>query len=329
MNDDVALRDALDALVPTTDEIAEWDDVLVRAAESLRRAPRPVRPSRRSGRGWLLFAATAALTALVLLVATAPWRGGPSVLARAAAAIAVPESGKVLFESITIQVSPELPRRLPPPRLVYNLSPPYTLLAHVNVWIADAPPHRFRLREDAWLSGRFHGNPKSHPFRPTEIGSTLGGVQGLAYDAPTGALDPVSFASRPKRSQLDVTEFIWKALTSGRAKVDGNTVLDGRSVVRIRIHVHGYGRVVSNVVYFVDATSYRPVRVEMDNNAPLLNQSSPGFPLLTLTPLQTSSLPDVPGHYVLDFDTYRYLAPTPANERLTSIKAAHPGAKVV
>jgi hypothetical protein len=212
-----------------------------------------------------------------------------------------------------------------------GLDPPYTLLAHIKVWMVDLPPYRFRLREDVSLSGRLRGNPKAVPLPPAEIESTLGGLQGLAYDTPTGTLAPLSFASRPKRSQLDIAEFIWKALTSGRAKVDGDTVLDGRSVVRIRILVHGYGRVVSNVVYFVDATTYRPVRVEMDNNAPLINQTSPGFPLLTITSLQTSSLPPdaTLGHYVLDFDAYRYLTPTPTNERLTSIRAAHPRAKIV
>src|SRR5262249_1138286 len=150
---------------------------------------------------------------------------------------------------------------------------------------------------------------------------------------------PMLFPTRPTRSQLDVTEFIWKALTSGRARVVGNAVLDGRSVVRIRILAHGFGRVVTNVVYFVDATTYRPVRVAMDRrlatgslaagDEPLVDQSPPGFPLLSVTSLQTSSLPNVLGHYVLDFDAYRYLTPTPANERLTRIRSAHPRAKIV
>jgi hypothetical protein len=325
----------LDRLVERfEDEIGDWDAVFAEAA-----APVRVAPGRRKrlhvllprrGRGLLLFAATAALTALVLLAATGPWRGGPSVLERAAAAIALPRSGEVLYEGITIRATPTLPPgRLPPPRVRYFLDPPYTLGAHINVWMAGTPSHRFRLTEDASLSGRRNGNPKTIPLRSTEIGSTVGGVQGLAYDPATRTLDPLTFSSRLKRSQLDVTEFIWQAITSGRAKVDGTAVLNGRPVVRIRILAHGYGRVVSNVLYFVDATTYRPVRVEMINNAPLLNQTSPGFPLLTLTPLQTSSLPDFPGRYVLDFDAYRYLTPTPANEGLTSIQSAHPRAKIV
>lgn len=341
MNDDVALRDALDTLVPTIDETDEWADVLERAA-ALRETPRPPKRVRslfpHRGRGLLLFAAAAFATALVLLAATAPWRGGPSVLERAAAAIASPVSGKVLYESVTIRAVPTLPPGpIPKSRVPGGLDPPYTLLAHINVWMVDSPPYRFRLREDASLSGRLRGNPKAVPLPPTEIGSTLGGAQGLAYNTPTGTLVPVLFPSRPKRSQLDITEFIWKALTSGRAKVVGNAVLDGRSVVRIRILVPRFGRVVSNVVYFVDATTYRPVRVAIDidehaltaNDEPFINQSFPGFPLLTVTSLQTSSLPDVLGHYVLDFDAYRYLTPTPANERLTSIRAAHPRAKIV
>jgi hypothetical protein len=325
----------LDPLVERfEDEIGDWDAVLEEAAAPVRVAPTRRRrshglfPSR--GRGLLLFAATAAVTALVLLAATVPWRGGPSVLERAAAAIALPRSGEILYESITIHSIPTLPHGpLPPPRFRYFLDPPYTLDAHINVWMAGTPPHRVRLTEGASLSGLRRGNPKAVPLRSTEFGSTVGAVQGLSYDTATRTLDPVAFPSRLKRSQLDVTEFIWQAITSGRAKVDGTTVLNGRPVVRIRILVHGYGRIVSHVLYFVDATTYRPVRVEMTNNAPLLYQTSPGVPLLTLTPLQTSSLPDFPGRYVLDFETYRYLTPTAANERLTNIQAAHPRAKVV
>jgi hypothetical protein len=67
----------------------------------------------------------------------------------------------------------------------------------------------------------------------------------------------------------------------------------------------------------------------MTNNAPLFLQSSPGFPLLTLTLVQTSSLPVTLGRFVLDFDTYRYLTPTAANDRLTNIQATHPRAKIV
>jgi hypothetical protein len=326
----------LDPLVERfDDETGDWEGVLERAADRVRGEPRRARrrwPRRLSGRGrgLPLFAATAAVTALVLLAATAPWRGGPSVLERAAAAIASPGPGKILYESITIRATPKLPPGRVPRRVVPgHLGPPYVLIAHVDVWMADTPPRRFRLTEDASLSGRLQGNARTVGLGSTEIGSTVGGVQGLAYDTVTRALDPVRFASRLKRSQVDVTEFIWQAITSGRAKVDGRAVLDGRPVVRIRVLVHGFGRVVSDVLYYVDATTYRPVRVEMTNDEPLLTQTSPGFPLLTLTPIQTASLPDVPGRYVLDFDAYRYLTPTPANERLTRIRAAHPRAKIV
>src|SRR5262249_46467743 len=93
MNDDLALRDALDTLVPTTHETAEGDDVLERAdalreTAGLTKRVRSLFPRR--GRGLLLFAATGVATALILLAATAPWRGGPSVVERAAAAIASP-----------------------------------------------------------------------------------------------------------------------------------------------------------------------------------------------------------------------------------------------
>ena len=81
----------------------------------------------------------------------------------------------------------------------------------------------------------------------------------------------------------------------------------------------------------------RPTRVAIDiearpaltgNEDPFFNQSFPGVPLLTVTSLQTSSLPNVLGLYELDFNPYRYLTPTPANERLTSIRATYPKAAV-
>ena len=118
------------------------------------------RTLRRSG---MVVVVGAALIAATQLGATAA--EAASVLDRAAVALASPDSGKILYEGITIRVVPTLPPGpIPKSRVPGGLDPPYTLLAHINVWMVDSPPYRFRLREDASLSGRLRGNPKAVPF---------------------------------------------------------------------------------------------------------------------------------------------------------------------
>jgi hypothetical protein len=331
------IRALLDHLVePFEGEGGDWEDVLERAVEAKLAAPlwpRRLLTLRGRGRRVLLFAAAGALTAVVLLAATAPWRGGPSVLDRAAAAIASPGPGQILFESITIHGTP----MIPPERLRALLPhwppgvprPPYRLVAHVNVWMAGASPYRFRLTEAGSQSGRLGGRLVTMHLPPTEIGSTLGAVQGLGYDAAAQDLYPLAFDSPVGRLQLDVAGLIRQAIRSGRARVDGTAVVVGRSVVRIRVFADVYGRLQTVALYFVDAKTFRPVRVEITAVEPLFYQAIPGFPLLYLTSIQRSSLPGMLGIYVLDFDTYRDLTPTPANQRQTSIQAAHPRAKIV
>jgi hypothetical protein len=334
---DREIRALLDPLVERfEDEVGDWEDVLERAAEpapAARRRRRPRLALPRRGRGVLLFGAAGAVTALVLLAVTAPWRGGPSVLDRAAAAIASPGPGQILFESITIHGTPTVPperlRALLPHWLPGVPRPPYRLVAHVNVWIAGASPYSFRLTEDGSQSGHLGGRSATMRLRSTEIGGTLGAVQGLGYDAAAQVLYPVAFDSPVGRLQLDVAGLIRQAITSGRAKVDGTAVVHGRSVVRIRLVAEVYGRLRTVALYFVDATTYQPVRVEINAIEPLFYQAIPGFPLLYLTSIQDGSIPGMLGRYVLDFDDYRDLAPTAANKRLTSIDAAHPRAKIV
>jgi hypothetical protein len=102
-------------------------------------------------------------------------------------------------------------------------------------------------------------------------------------------------------------------------------------VIRIRVLGYVYGRLQTVALYFVDATTYEPVRVEIDaRNQTLFDLAIPGFPLLYLTSIQGGSLPGPGlGRYVLDFNAYQDLVPTPANQSLTSINAAHPRAKIV
>jgi hypothetical protein len=276
------------------------------AALPLRREPAPrVRLGpRRSSRSVLLSGAAVAAAAVVALTVAAPWRGGPTILERAAAAILAPTSGQILYESIAIHPS---------------ISGARGGVTHVRVWLDGASPHRFRVTFDG--------------PQPGDIGGTLGGVTGLSYAFSDDVLDPVSFSGPVSQASLDPAAFIKKALTSGRAQLDGTTTLRGHEVLRIRVSSNPFGHPQPIALYFVDAHTYRPIRVA------LIATTRPdpyrvGFPLAALSFLPSAvsfGFSHARGQYpfVCDFAQYRYLAPTAANRKLTNIRAAHPHAKIV
>ena len=253
----------------------------------------------RSGRGVPLLGATVAAGAVVTLTFAPPWRGGPTILERAAAAIAAPTSGQILYESIAVHPS---------------ISGARGGVTHVRVWLDGASPHRFRVTFDGPQRG--------------DIGGTLGGVTGLSYAFSDHVLDPVSFYGPVSQSNLDPAAFIKKALTSGRAQLDGTTTLRGQEVLRIRVTSNPFGHTQTIALYFVDAHTYRPVRVALMPTArpdPYLV----GFPLASLSFLPSAVSFGLSHTFVCDFAQYRYLAPTAANRKPTDIQAAHPHAKIV
>jgi hypothetical protein len=302
MNDESEIRAVLDRLVGTLeDEAGDWDDVLNRArlprcAPEERRLRERRRPWR-SRRGRVLLATAVTAAAVVALVVESPWRSGPSILDRAAAAIVAPGSGQILSESIAIHGS----------------SDPRGLVVHVKVWIDGARPHRFRVTVDG--------------PRTVELGGTLGRSEGLNYSALDHVLDPVAFELPVKQSHLDPAAFIKAALTSGRAKPDGKTTLQGREVIRIRVISHRYGKPETVAIYFVDAHTYRPVRIVITQNCCVFVL---GFRLPTLSVIQEPSFTQfLKGQPIFNFSEYRELRPTAANRRLANIRAQHPNAELV
>lgn len=307
MNDESEIRAVLDRLVGTLeDEAGDWDDVLNRARLP-RRAPeeRHLRERRRpwrSRRGRVLLATAVTAAAVVALVVESPWRSGPSILDRAAAAIVAPGSGQILSESIAIHGS----------------SDPRGLVVHVKVWIDGARPHRFRVTVDG---------PRNIPGVPVELGGTLGRSEGLSYSALDHVLDPVVFELPVKQSHLDPAAFIKAALTSGRAKPDGKTTLQGREVIRIRVISHRYGKPETVAIYFVDAHTYRPVRIVITQRGGFLVL---GFRLPNLSVIQTPSFTHfLKGQPIFNFSEYRELRPTASNRKLANIRAQHPNAEIV
>jgi hypothetical protein len=321
MIDESTLRTALDDLVPASDEIAEWDDVLARTAGPSRRTWAP----RRS----LLIAAACVAVGLVVLMLAGSWRAGPSIVDRAAAAIAAPSSNEILYERINIRVSA-------PARWIvrnFGANAPRSWQGVAHVWLDGARPHRFRLtiagafRYAPGHTARSPGTPP--PTSPGELGGRLGNYNGLAYDAASRTLLPVAFDVGVTQARLDPAAFVRAQLTAHRAQVVGSATIRGHDAIRILVRERVFGQVVPVATYFVDAKTYRPLRVVITNVIPSDAPSFPGLPLTSLSTLQQASLPAVAGaRYVFDFERYGHLPPTVANGLLTNIRAVHPHATI-
>jgi hypothetical protein len=309
----------LDRLVDTFDEESgDWAAILERAAD--RGATVPTRKRRRL----LVLAAPAAIgIAAVALWVAAPWRGGPSIVERAAAAIAGPTSEQILHEAISVHVTPT-----PPPPAIRRAAHghyPTIWVAHVQIWLNGAASHRFRVTMTA--QGR-DATGKSLHQPSSEIGGTLGSVEGLGYDASAGVLDPVPFQNPVRQAALDPVAFIRNALTAKHAHVEGRTTLHGREAIRIRVTATPYGHVETVAIYYVDAQTYRPIRIVIDQRRPLAGAPQPAMPATSLTLTQFATLPPTTGRYVFDFGRYEHLTPAAGNRKLSDIRAAHPGVKI-
>jgi hypothetical protein len=339
MNDDTTLRDALDELVPAAHEDADWDDVLARGArlrkETDQRRPRSSSVRRPRSSFLLVGAAASVAVALVALATNAPWRGGPTIIDRAAAAIAVPSSGQILYESISVHVTLPLRRRgvplrsLPPAaaaRIERLLrAGPRTWTGHARLWIEGASPHRFRFT----ITGRWgHALLAMPPTGPTELGGALSGFDGLGYDTQTRTLYAVAFDVRPTQAALDPAAFVRAALAAGHARAEGTTTIRGRKAIRILVRAEVLGQLEPVGDYYVDARTYQPIRVVVSHGGYRGRGANlPGMPLTSLTVTEQATLPPIDGRYVFDFTDYRELDPTTANQKLTNISAMHSQAK--
>ena len=279
----------LERLVEQVDqETDNWDDVLRRA---------DVRPGRRSLRpGAAALTIVAVGAAVAVLAVTTPWRGGPTILDRAAGAILLPSSGQIVSEHIVFRG---------------RFWHPYAQTSNAHIWIGGAPTHRFRVT----ISGGLRA----------DIGGIVGSDSGLAYSFTSHVLDPVGFQYTISRNVLDPTALIKEALTTGRARVEGRTTIRGRDVIRIRLMWNAFGRKIPVALYYVDAHTYRPVRIAIMPGRPEAYRF--GFPLSAAYPFLPSGL-RWPGS-VYDFVEYRMIPSTAANQRLTDIRAQHPRAPII
>jgi hypothetical protein len=276
----------LDRLVPAfEDETGDWADVARRARRSRPRKRRPL---------LLLVPAAAALAAAAVL-AGGPWRGGPTALDRAAAAIAGPRSGGVLAEDVTVSVvtptGKHLSRRL-------------------KVWLT-ARSFRVQLSPATGESAQ-------------EYGGRFGAGEGLGLSG--GYLVPEVFRVPLGEPDLDPTAFIRKALAGGRAHVAGAARIAGRRVVEIDLSSRLFGETVATARYFVDASTYDPVRLVVSAAVP--NAAPAVLPLSEVASFAYGGL-ESGGDYVYRYDFARFEHLPASDAKLASMKAEHPGAKTI
>jgi hypothetical protein len=313
--DDRDVTDVLHRLVgDLDDEAADWKDVLSRAA-----APQQLLVPKRSRPRFLAAGAAVAAAAAVAVVIAGPWEGGPSILDRAAAAILTPSPNQILYERIAFR----------PSGIVHMGHLP---TVPIEVWVDGAPGGAFRITTES--PPPFPGVPgktyRPSPLTPVETGGHVGSSDGLSYTLSNGTLFASPFFAPITKGKLDPAEYVKESLTSGRATVDGTTIIRGRRVVRIRILGRPEFKTETTALFFVDAHTYRPVRIEL--NASLPFSSRVGYPLTCFTYGMAYGCGPMPGAHamwVYDFTDYRYLPRTAANLKLTRIRAMHPKAKIV
>jgi hypothetical protein len=158
--------------------------------------------------------------------------------------------------------------------------PSCTVTQTFEYWVDQTPPYKYRA---------FVGTSPDLCEAGTSI--EIGGEAALRKPAPVVQL-PSTLATMP----TDWTEGLRLAIDDGTASYDGRTVLDGRTLERIR-YACGHAPCTPNYAY-VDPESLEPVRVEWGG-----------------------------GQFYQDFVEYKYLPGTRQNRALADIRARHPDAR--
>lgn len=302
-----SVSEVLDRIAPETDPTPDWEWVLVQAAVEPERAGhvyetgepgssglRNVRRLRRL----TLLGAGIVVAAAVALVVVAPWKGGPTILQRANAAIS-PAASQVLYMNFGI-CCPEAWR---------------SGRDHIQLWIDGAAPRSFRSA----------GQPM---FGYTEHGGTLGpetslGTQSvtsyLGYNPTTNTIvEHVRSFDRSKPLDFDPLTVVRKALTAGTAHLDGRAVIDGEQAIKITLTTRDLNGHTGTVIYLANAKTYYPIEIKL--------QSLEAFSY----PLEPLFRPNGRGWTAtFRFQSFEYLDTTTKNLALTNIQAQHPNTKII
>jgi hypothetical protein len=254
--------------------------------------------------------------AVVALTVAEPWQGGPSILDRAAAAILTPNSRQILYERITLR----------PGGFVHS---PQFPTVQIQAWVDGGRSRNFRIRTDSPREQSFSPDGQTVVTFPSDYGGKVGSGDGLSYSVTNRDLFPVPFFAPVTKAILDPAEYVKASLTSGRATADGSTTIRGRRVLRIRITSHPPFHTVTGALFFVDARTYQPVRIELNANLPFTSRVRYPYCLTFSMIYGCNNNPGPHAMWVYDFTDYRYLPSTAANRKLADIQAIHPNAKIV
>lgn len=227
---------------------------------------------RRPGRTMLAFAAVAGAAALFV---SSPWKTTPGFLEQVQAAI-TPPAGSVLHVKVVITDNIVAGCKVTWPAVEY--------------WIDQTPPHNHRGFEAT------KGMDICEPGRLVEIGGDLASKQVLVF-RPPNTLAPVPEFPIDPDAGPDPVASLRRAIDDGTAHHDGTTVLDGRTVERIRVGCDAVSADCQPMNTYVDPETFHPVRIDHGE-----------------------------GRFSSDFVTYEYLPGTPANRALADIRAQHPDA---
>jgi hypothetical protein len=238
-----------------------------------------------------LVAATLAVAAAAALFLTAPWSSSPSFLERAEAALTLPK-GMILHEKwVDTSISPHFK---------------CTVTSTVEIWL---DPHsesgqRYRaLLRDPFRLG--------DPYRPAPPVCSRGSAYeiGGLWDEPALRFVPpnrlvqMPMGGPPLNVLLAGDRIVGdlrRALSAGRARDEGRTKRDGRTVEHIRLE---WGDA------YVDPDTFYPVEIDLPGTPYRPAYADPGSP-----------------RQEIRFKAYEYLPRTAANVALTSIRAQHPHA---
>jgi hypothetical protein len=243
---------------------------------------------RRPGRTTLAFATLAVATSVAFFVST-PWQSSPGFgflepaqaarfLERTRAAF-TPPRGKVLHFKVVVASTFGSSCTVTQPPVEY--------------WFDKRPPYKYRAFEvnqpDLCKAGT-----------SIEIGGEAASRNALVFRAPNTLATMPRWATIPATGPDPVAN-LRQAIGDGTAQHAGRTVLDGRTVERIRFDCNpSTFPTCDRVVAYVDPKNLHPVRVESGG-----------------------------GRFSVDYVKYEYLSGTPANRRLADIRAQHPDATPV
>lgn len=335
---DDLVDESLNRLCPPQFEQADWQDVLTRLQTSPEAVP--FTPTvRRSRSRWLLTPVAVLAAASAALFVSAPWRDGPSVIAKASAAISAGSRTDVLHEQAQMTLLLRRCTTSGPVIILHcrKLKKPRQLpIESIKLWVEGGTSQRsFRVitrvptphgpNGKVYIPASPWGNaaatPSTAQVQIQEIGGDLGPTHvadALVYQRYSNTL--IRYTQKPTAISSDAFDplaLVRHALATGQAHVAANTTLHGRPVRAIKVQLHNLDTGSGTATYYVDRTTYAPVEIVFHHADGLRFPYTPVFD------------PGIPIDISVRFSEFRLMAATPATQSLTNIRAQHKNATIV